>query len=625
MDVVSVPNSRSARSVLAALLAVAFVCLAASLTCAQEPSRGAGDDVVYLIDVSGSMIGLGEAPRQDILPEVVRVLRWRIENTPPGTRLIIMTFSEGLFDVDGPANRYSPVWERAISEGTAEADRAAAVSYVLGLNEAVRQPTGHGWETAIWDSVKAGFDRLDEIRTEYLRSRPGEAYPRNQRLYLLTDGRDTASRSWDLQRFLDYYRLRRGEHPNTYWTFYTQTEIVPGREPAGGAEIQGPPVPRLIVRVQPTDIDFGDLRGKRAEAAAVKMELVCEEELRIPPTRLQVREVRILDLPPGGALNVRAEPNRIETETNRFSFRLIPTLRSEQAWEDVTLRGGRGWRGTVLLEATSPNLVLSPGRLPLMFSYGPPPRVRARVDLKGRDFGNLFRGRPKEHTLKGRIAASGGAVLPPTEFKVQVLGITPARPPNVGIDVEITPSRVSSETPAAEFVLRPVVRGLSALKESVTRQGTAYRLRVRISATAQQITLENSEQELSFMVKRPPWWPWLLLLVLAAPIWFLVRPRFDREARLLIPGGEEAYLRPLQGLWRTSVTVGGRREHVNLGADRRLALLKAAWGGACVLHPVQDVATMRNGVKVDAPVAISPGDKIEVGDGRKYEFTYSRG
>ena len=100
-------------------------------------------DVMYMIDVSGSIIGLPKgAGNEDILQPLLEALTREIRNSRTGTRVFVMTFAEGLHDVDGSKSRYSPLWQKRIGEETERRDKGEIITYVMGLNQAVRTEIG---------------------------------------------------------------------------------------------------------------------------------------------------------------------------------------------------------------------------------------------------------------------------------------------------------------------------------------------------------------------------------------------------------------------------------------------------------------------------------------------------
>lgn len=60
--------------------------------------------------------------------------------------------------------------------------------------------------------MKIALEKLDEIREEY-DSTHADKYKDShiQKIILFTDGKDTVSKEWDLERFLKEFELRRAE------------------------------------------------------------------------------------------------------------------------------------------------------------------------------------------------------------------------------------------------------------------------------------------------------------------------------------------------------------------------------------------------------------------------------
>ena len=177
--------------------------------------EGIKTDLIYLIDVSGSMIGLPlGSGAKDIFSEVVEALKNHVKVLKPGTRVFIITFSDGLHDVDGEeGTHYEPIWSKEIKAVTEQSDKEKILKYIANLNRDVRKPQGHGWQTAIYDSMKITLEMLDKLREDYEKTHPHSKYKDShvQEIILFTDGKDTRSRQWDFEKFLQEFNFRRAE------------------------------------------------------------------------------------------------------------------------------------------------------------------------------------------------------------------------------------------------------------------------------------------------------------------------------------------------------------------------------------------------------------------------------
>lgn len=170
---------------------------------------------MYMIDVSGSMIGLPpDSGARDIFPKVAETLKEHIKTLKSGSRVFIFTFADGPHDVDGAEGiHYRPMWEKEIRDATERLDKEEIERYVDQLNQDVRENIGHGWETAIYDSVKIALERFDKLREDYEKTHPSEKYKdlHIQKIILFTDGKDTRSKEWNFERFLNEFNFRRAE------------------------------------------------------------------------------------------------------------------------------------------------------------------------------------------------------------------------------------------------------------------------------------------------------------------------------------------------------------------------------------------------------------------------------
>ncbi|HIE24270.1 MAG TPA: VWA domain-containing protein [Candidatus Korarchaeota archaeon] len=169
-------------------------------------------DLMYMIDVSGSMIGHPSDPgAKDIFPKVMEALKRHIETLSSNTRVFIFTFADGPFDVDGPGIRYRSIWEKDIMAETEESDKEEIKKYIGPLNEDIRHR--YGRETAIYDAMRIALQKFDELRKTYERENPNRSYRDShiQKIILFTDGRDTHSVNWDFETFLREFQFRRAE------------------------------------------------------------------------------------------------------------------------------------------------------------------------------------------------------------------------------------------------------------------------------------------------------------------------------------------------------------------------------------------------------------------------------
>lgn len=178
-----------------------------------EASETIKTDLMYVIDVSGSMIGLPKSSgAEDIFPEVIKAIERDIERIEIGTRAFVLTFAEGPHDVDGSNKHYQSLWEKEVKSTS---DREKVRRYIRGLDRAMRDTSrGHGcgWRTAIYDAMKVALERFDRLRETHNRTHLDRYRDSHiQRIVLLTDGKDNVSKEWDFKIFLREFKLRRAE------------------------------------------------------------------------------------------------------------------------------------------------------------------------------------------------------------------------------------------------------------------------------------------------------------------------------------------------------------------------------------------------------------------------------
>lgn len=199
-------------NIILALLLISLIPI--RVKCAQPSTpTNLKTDLMYVIDVSGSMIGLPKSSgAEDIFPAVINALEKDIARIEIGSRVFVFTFAEGPHDVDGSDKSYQALWEKQVESAT---DKEEIKQYIRGLDQAIRDTTpGHGcgWNTAIYDAMKVALQRFDKLRETYDRTHRDRYRDSHiQRIVLLTDGRDNVSREWDFEKFLSEFKLRRAE------------------------------------------------------------------------------------------------------------------------------------------------------------------------------------------------------------------------------------------------------------------------------------------------------------------------------------------------------------------------------------------------------------------------------
>ena len=156
------------------------------LSCVSlAPARAAQlvKDYIFLIDVSGSMIGKGDGNGSIVFPELKKATGDFIsKNIPDGSRLRIFTFGEKVF---------------GNQEFTVDAaGRQAAISYIKGL-QAIGQKTD-----------------LYGTTNEALKI-AGDAHDKPIMLLIFTDGKDNVQRA-SAAEVLSKYKIYTSKNPNLY-------------------------------------------------------------------------------------------------------------------------------------------------------------------------------------------------------------------------------------------------------------------------------------------------------------------------------------------------------------------------------------------------------------------------
>jgi len=376
------------------LLRPASACLAASPPQKAEVVV----DVVYLIDISGSIIGLGQS-QGDLLPTLIDALSAEIYRTKAGSTLSIATFGDGLQDVDGPGGTYEAMRRFEVDPADLAGSRQRIVDYIRGLDQTVRRPGGYSEWTAVYDSAREVIQELDRFKADWENLHPGSSYAdhRIQKLVIFTDGLDNHSKLWGKQDFENEVAAR-SDH------LFVKVVTAPGVQfpSLSGIPIEtGFDTRSVEVIPLPRSLNFGNIRGLGPGGrATATMKLVAQRP--IPSSRIDFSYT----FPglPDGALEVSLNPDVVDGDPTQVVMEVSLEVVDKEALDGAAVASGStSFGGTLTLSGANPKVSLLPAQTALVFSYEPVGRIEVRPI--SRDVG-VFQGlrRPTASDASARVS-----------------------------------------------------------------------------------------------------------------------------------------------------------------------------------------------------------------------------
>jgi len=245
---------------------------------------------VFVLDTSGSMMGLGDGKGRVIFPKVKAELKRFIERLPQESRVTLQTFDAG----PGPTRTF-----------TLPEEKEGLLRYVDGLE-------AKGSQTYLYATLLKVLQEVERSR------RPNEAVS----IYVFTDGKDNDPAPLTMEDVARKYKVVRGPHD---WLFYISLGIPAPKEVVSA--LQGQPnaqvlemapnqVPTLSeVLAKPSTLDLGNLWTSKEVERDVRL----EARGALQAVRLQVQAPA---LDQAGAL-LEVEPIQIPGNgTSTLTFRL---------------------------------------------------------------------------------------------------------------------------------------------------------------------------------------------------------------------------------------------------------------------------------------------------------------
>lgn len=301
---------------------------------AQERATATGElpdrfHYVFVLDTSGSMMGLGDGKGRVIFPKVKAELKKFTERLPQGSRVTVQTFDAG------PGPRQTFVLPQ---------EKEALLRYVDGLE-------AKGSQTYLYATLLRVLEEVEQSR------RPNEAVS----IYVFTDGQDNDPSRLTMADVTRKYKVVRGPYD---WLFYVSLGIPAPKEVEQG--LQGLPNTRVLeaapnqvptlseVLIRPSSLDLGNLWTSKEARRDIRL----EARGPLPALRLQVQAPA---LDQAGAL-LEVEPSQVPGNgTSTLTFR----LRNSESLSPGTYTA---W----LCPQAPENTVVRPQGIALKLAFHPP-------------------------------------------------------------------------------------------------------------------------------------------------------------------------------------------------------------------------------------------------------------
>ncbi len=488
-------------------------------------------EILFLIDVSGSMVGLPPGSgNADIFPEMLKpIIRHVRTDARLGDTIHIFTFADGPHAVDRRGG-YPEFWSRKL---VSEQDREAAVRYVEGLNQAMRRSGGAGSRTAIRDSAATALRRLQEFQDRYPEGKTAYREKYDQLLVLFTDGKDNVSKvsPEEIARRFDLLRSEEYMGNHILWAYYAlQNAPIPPDLPPGVVAASGIPERFIYVSVEPGSISFGSL-GQSVEARQASLRLHSQGEFG--PKALTVTSTGP-QLPSAVSVTVVPAKQTIASEDRELKLSLNVTNPGPLLAEAESSQQDKTYKGELALSVADPLVRLNRGRVSFSFNVAVPKWVKITLSEAGSlplDLGTLREkaeaGMPLEFEFS-KAATAGKASL---GLRILLEPNNPAplvTPDLVGI---ATKAQRMKEMVAGSDIgpIRLAVAGLEESGQAWPKAGH-YRgvveiepspadLEIRVvNRHGKPLPLAEKRIAFQFTVPKAPWGPLAKSLFVAIPI-----------------------------------------------------------------------------------------------------------
>lgn len=576
----------------------------ASLTQMQPTDWDAGTavDFVFVIDVSGSMVGEPAGSGNAVIfPRVRTAVANMIEQVQPGSTVTLLPFADGV----RPERRF---------EIETPADRQAAIQFLNSL-------TADGRNTYVYQAVDAAFRRYNEFR--------GRRTDRVAIMLVYTDGRDNGPERRTMQEVVRQFGLLRQQDD---WLYYvtlgvelSEAERRPLEESGYSSYVPSPrgEVPDLwIVRPRYPLLAFGNLKRDPTQERMLSFAVSGTGPF---PADGELRAEAGFDTLAEQGVNVEMLPGR---------FR--PAARVPLRLELVNAQGitNGQYEGVLRLSSNNRNVLIRPNRVRVRFTYAPPRTVQlsAPPNAPRPDRVVLQELRPK-HTRSHRDTSSVPFTMTLNEEVARSGGTFTARvvqdPGNAPLPTSAF--RLNGERSDFDTVDVRRVRALSfgvSLQELDVAPGTYTGKLVLADGSAEVLGTREFSWRVEVARKPTPWWMIALaLLALAGAvgwIWHLRRPVLRGRLIVRAPAVERSREIVLSG--RREVRLDDAAQLVASEASR-LRIVAEGVGRSSrprVFKLVGDVYVRRSGEGFDDAIqnaVLADGDELVWND---YRLTYSK-
>jgi len=478
-------------------------------------------DYVFVIDVSGSMVGRGPGNPANIFPAVKEAVERFVANVDVGSNVVLVPFADGVQGFESIPIR-------------SEVDRTRSIARIRAL-----EATGN--DTHVYGAIQDAFSRYAALRDR-------ESRRENRMVWLLvyTDGLDNGPQRLTMAEIIRTFQLNRQEYDYLYYATLgsplPEADIRAIEESGVATYVDNPSgevAPLWIVYPRYPLLDFGNLSESTREPAVQSFEMVGSGAF---PAGFRM-EASATFGGVGDATQVEVDPYRVPAE------REVP-LRLKL----VNGRPPNGhFEGMIHFEPVrQPNVVVFPKEVRARFDYGPSPGVRL---LAGRLA--LGETRPHSQDPRDRIARGTIALAPNTEARtrggrfVAVLAADPQNPDSFPHGAV----RLNGRTRDVDTVDIQRARSLSLEVNTTGLQPGTYRGTLVLEDGSVKVDGRKTiPWEVEVLSPPTPLWVWALLAAAAGLLaaWIIKRRRPRLRGRLIVQ-------EPVERL-NTSLTLNGLPE-----------------------------------------------------------------
>lgn len=504
---------------------------------------------VFVLDTSGSMMGLGDGKGRVIFPKVKAELKRFIERLPQESRVTLQTFDAG----PGPTRTF------ALPE-----EKGSLLQYLDGLE-------AKGSQTYLYTTLLKVLQEVERTR------RANEAVS----IYVFTDGKDNDPAPLTMEDVARKYKVVRGPYD---WLFYISLGIPAPQEVANALQdlpnaqvLEAAPnhVPTLSeVLAKPSTLDLGNLWTSKEARRDVRL----EARGTLQAVRLQVQAPA---LDQAGAL-LEVEPTQVPGNgTSTLTFR----LRNSESLAPGT------YTAWLCLQAPA-NTVVRPQGIALKLAFHPP----AEYALVPSEVPEILSLRPGEQA----------------ELVYKVQGNPWAKEP-ISVAVEVPKGlKATLNGQEGPISLRPGEELRLALENTGLGGGITARPTLRVSApegsalkpppslppVSQPLTLWDWLWRL--------WWLWLILLLflllLLWWVWRRAQPWGEGDFISAPDSNCQNSTKPLKGLVDVGKLFGEERlEGVKLSSRKNRVYLEKT---------PENVKVKQGGLLVEEGETLDWGEKI---------------